>query len=162
MAASCSILQGSTTTICATGLRNFGNTCFMNAILQSLRYVAPEPEYLTSVLSGTVEAKAFYMNRLESSAVLKDLNPDTECVVDMSSVVEAEGHRKTWKQHYHLCHRPSEFWEHMFRMPSFSPSDMSLVVEFRKTLCALWQGSQTAFSPESLFYVVWKILPNLR
>ncbi|XP_032313920.1 collagen alpha-1(XII) chain-like isoform X2 [Camelus ferus] len=38
----------------------------------------------------------FYMNRLESSAVLKDLNPDTECVVDMSSVVEAEGHRKTW------------------------------------------------------------------
>ncbi|KAG8012673.1 Ubiquitin carboxyl-terminal hydrolase 3 [Nibea albiflora] len=59
----------------ATGLRNLGNTCFMNAILQSLR---------------------------------------------------------------------------------------SLVEEFRKTLCSLWQGSQTAFSPDSLFYAIWKIMPSFR
>ncbi|XP_029697509.1 ubiquitin carboxyl-terminal hydrolase 3 isoform X2 [Takifugu rubripes] len=59
----------------ATGLRNLGNTCFMNAILQSLR---------------------------------------------------------------------------------------SLVEEFRKTLCSLWQGSQTAFSPDSLFYTIWKIMPSFR
>uniref|UniRef100_A0A8C2IYH3 Ubiquitin carboxyl-terminal hydrolase n=1 Tax=Cyprinus carpio TaxID=7962 RepID=A0A8C2IYH3_CYPCA len=65
----------STIAQCATGLRNLGNTCFMNAILQSLR---------------------------------------------------------------------------------------SLVEEFRKTLCSLWQGSQTAFSPDALFYVIWKIMPSFR
>ncbi|XP_078388628.1 ubiquitin carboxyl-terminal hydrolase 3 isoform X4 [Cetorhinus maximus] len=41
-------------------------------------------------------------------------------------------------------------------------NSVSLVEEFRKTLCALWQGSQTAFCPESLFYVIWKIMPNFR
>lgn len=34
--------------------------------------------------------------------------------------------------------------------------------EFRKTLCSLWQGSQTAFSPDSLFYAIWKIMPSFR
>uniref|UniRef100_A0AAQ5XJ29 Ubiquitin carboxyl-terminal hydrolase n=1 Tax=Amphiprion ocellaris TaxID=80972 RepID=A0AAQ5XJ29_AMPOC len=38
----------------------------------------------------------------------------------------------------------------------------SLVEEFRKTLCSLWQGSQTAFSPDSLFYAIWKIMPSFR
>ncbi|RXN03871.1 ubiquitin carboxyl-terminal hydrolase 3 [Labeo rohita] len=38
----------------------------------------------------------------------------------------------------------------------------SLVEEFRKTLCSLWQGSQTAFSPDALFYVIWKIMPSFR
>lgn len=38
----------------------------------------------------------------------------------------------------------------------------SLVEEFRKTLCSLWQGNQTAFSPDSLFYAIWKIMPSFR
>lgn len=44
----------------------------------------------------------------------------------------------------------------------FLMSNRSLVEEFRKTLCSLWQGSQTAFSPDSLFYTIWKIMPSFR
>ena len=39
----------------------------------------------------------------------------------------------------------------------------SLVVEeLRKILVALWQGNKTAISPESLFSVIWKVVPRFR
>lgn len=47
-------------------------------------------------------------------------------------------------------------------LTGFFMLNRSLVEEFRKTLCSLWQGSQTAFSPDSLFYTIWKIMPSFR
>lgn len=41
-------------------------------------------------------------------------------------------------------------------------NNRSLVEELRKTLCSLWQGNQSAFSPDSLFYAIWKIMPSFR
>jgi len=37
-----------------------------------------------------------------------------------------------------------------------------LVEELRKTLIAVWQGGKTAISPESLFSVIWKVVPRFR
>ena len=37
-----------------------------------------------------------------------------------------------------------------------------MVEELRKILVALWQGNKTAISPESLFTVVWKVVPRFR
>lgn len=50
----------------------------------------------------------------------------------------------------------------MIRYYSWRLFDSLLAEELRKTMVSLWEGSKSAISPESLFAVIWKVVPRFR
>ncbi|CAG7731263.1 unnamed protein product, partial [Allacma fusca] len=128
------------------GLRNLGNTCFMNAVLQSLSKINGFSTFMLRIPEKSLEIRKerrYYRTRSR-------LRPNQT----LNATVSANcGNSNTSS--------PSSSSANASNTTVIQPDEI-LTTELCKILSSLNSNSATAVSPDALFSIIWSVMPRFR
>lgn len=152
------------------GMKNLGNTCFMNAVVQSLSSIDHFAAYVTKL--PAMDAKNFVFRRRQSVAG-QSLSPTAP-----SNGVNggADGSRLPPVLHIDSSYTPISLPETRLRRkrdqsrlhpsdpnnPNAENQDSLVIEELRKVLLSLSDKSLRTISPDALFSAIWRVVPSFR
>uniref|UniRef100_A0A2C9KV61 ubiquitinyl hydrolase 1 n=1 Tax=Biomphalaria glabrata TaxID=6526 RepID=A0A2C9KV61_BIOGL len=155
-----------------TGLRNLGNTCYINSIVQSLGHLDDFREYFCQLvfglfspigtpLPGASPVTHKHFQRLNTIDFFQHLNYETSSVMTVStpeSMKHTGGLNGGGSESVDVLNG-SEF---DIKVKTETMNALSLCQELHGLLRVLWSGKWAQVSPHGFLHAIWKYIPAFK